>query len=316
MQRISAPQATKQRGAMPLRSAALLTTLLLASMMFLASASSQQQGARAAASPPSPPAAAVYAPGTSPTRLGKTLNVRSNHTIASAVIKDTNVQRTVNVTGSKDVRVTQPRLAVTAVGDTNTHMSLTDTDALDVSDDEAFDLVATGNAKVIAGEMDDVASVFPNGCITHVAGSPSDGNRSSSSGCGGSSNGGSGSTPSAVPANIPPSNLDTNINVSATFNVPSRIGSGVRIQDATAVHKSSSVYIEGANVDIKSSTSRNTQIITDDADLAGVCHFLCWFYQRLHSHLIACAVQAGVPGSAPSKRCYPHKRCCCCCCLY
>ena len=236
----------------------LAATLLICALCSQATAAPQPADA--------PPA---YAPGTSPTSLGKTLTVRSNHTVASAVLKDAVVQRRVSVTNCSDVRVTQPRHSISMTGDANTHMVLNDTDALDVADDEALDLVATGNAKVVAGEMDGLASVFPDGSITSVAGQAADGSTRSSD------------APTPV---TPPSRLTNDVDVSASFKVPSRIGSSVRIIDETTLQGASAVHIEGASVDVKSGTSRNAQIVANDADLAGAVRQAC-----VYAHPFRCA---------------------------
>jgi hypothetical protein len=224
-----------------------------------------------------------FAAGTSPTALEKSLQVQSDHTISSDVIKNSNTQRSVNVADSKNVRITQPRLTVSMAGDANTHMSLTDTDALDVSDDESFDLVGTGNAKVIAGEMDDVASVFPEGTITRAQATGTEGTGASS-----------------IPPTIPPSTLSNDFRVTASFKVPSRIGSAVNVREETTVRGGESVHIDGINVDIKSGTSHNKQIVANDADLAGAhtCTCVCAcnrpaFRQRhavgnRHNHIYVC----------------------------
>lgn len=126
----------------------LLLALLLASLLGTSGARASAQQQTPPAPSPAPARLTTYAPGTSPTRLAKNLTVRSSHSIPSSVSKATNISRTVNVTGSSDVRLTAPRVAVDVRGSNNTHMDLTDSDVFDVSDDEAYDVVGTGNSKV------------------------------------------------------------------------------------------------------------------------------------------------------------------------
>lgn len=110
-----------------------MAALSFVSLLLLQAAAAQEQPA--------------YAPGTSPTHLHKNLTVRASHSIPSAVTKAANVSRTVDVTGSRDVRLTAPRVRVEFTARNNTHLQASDSDVFDTSDDEAFDIVGTGSAK-------------------------------------------------------------------------------------------------------------------------------------------------------------------------
>jgi hypothetical protein len=177
------------------------------------------------------------------TSLSKRTAINSTHLIPFNITGGVFVERDVQVTNSTGVSLEPPpQVAARFNFSDNVQFRLNDTDALDVGDDEALDVMSNGKGKALAGELDGLSTVFPDGSVAQNA------------------HGGGGG--------IKPASLSAALAVRAGFDVSATLGTTVALNDSTEVENSSDVTIAGLLLDVEAVALNNTQLISEDSDFA------------------------------------------------
>ena len=185
------------------------------------------------------------------TTLSKRTAINSTHLIPFNLTNHVFVDRAVRVTNSSKVALTPPpRVVVAFESSGNVQFRLNDTDALDVGDDEALDVMNNGMGKALAGELDGLTTIFPGSSINTNGG-----------GAGGQA------SPVPPPPNRP-SGLSAALLVHAGFNVSATMGTDVHVMGEPTVEGSSDVTLAGLQLDVSAKTLNNTQFVSQDSDFA------------------------------------------------